>query len=101
MKPTAMTQVIGRKRYNTETATLLASDAYWDGHNFERGGRNSFLFRTPKDRYFLQIRTCWQGEHDHLRPVSQEEAIELWEGPLREHEVEFEEAFPGVEIEEA
>ncbi len=101
MKPTAMIQVIGGKRYNTETATLIASDAYWDGHNFERSGRNTFLFRTAKGNYFIQVRTCWQGERDRLEPVSRNDAISLWENELPEHEVGFEEAFPGVEIEEA
>jgi hypothetical protein len=29
MQPVTMTRVIGGKRYSTATATLLASDAYW------------------------------------------------------------------------
>ena len=40
-----MTRVVGRKRYDTEAASLLASDCYWDGHNFERSGRNTWLLR--------------------------------------------------------
>jgi len=47
MKPGSMTKVIDRKRYSTDTATLIASDAYWDGSNFERHGRNAWLWRTP------------------------------------------------------
>jgi len=100
MEPRMMNVVKDGKRYRTETATLIASDAYWDGHNWERHGRNTFLFRTPKGGYFVQHQTCWQGELDTLEPLSQEEAIKMYE-ELPEHEVEFEEAFPGIEIEDA
>lgn len=100
MKPRMMDVVIGGKRYRTETATLLASDAYWDGHNFERDGRNAFLFRTPKGNYFVQRQSLWQGERDRLEPVSREEAIRLFED-LQEKEVDFDQAFPGVVVTEA
>ena len=26
-----MTEIVGRKKYSTETATLIADDEYWDG----------------------------------------------------------------------
>lgn len=99
----ASTRVVEGKRYNTETATLIAGNDYWDGHNWERGGTNLFLFRTPKGRYFTQSRSQWQGADDgHLEPVSMDEAINLYTHELRrEHSLEFEEAFPGVEVEEA
>jgi hypothetical protein len=100
MRPREMNEVIGGKRYRTETATLIASDAYWDGHNYERHGRNTFLFRTPKGNYFAQYQSCWQGELDRLEPLSREEAIRLFE-ELQEKEMDFREAFPGVQIEEA
>ncbi|HHY39477.1 MAG TPA: hypothetical protein GX507_11235 [Clostridia bacterium] len=100
MNPIMMNAVIGGKRYKTETATLLASDAYWDGHNWERHGRNTFLFKTPRGNYFVQHQTCWQGERDTLEPLSQEEAIRLYED-LPEKEVPFEEAFPNVRVEDA
>jgi len=96
-----MTRIIDRKRYSTDTATLIASDAYWDGHNFERHGRNRFLYRTPKSAYFLVTLTQWQGEQDSLGPLTLTEALELYEGPLSEHETTFEAAFPGVEVEDA
>ena len=70
MQPTSMTRIIEGKRYSTDTATLLASDAYWDGNNFERHGRNTFLYRTRKGGYFALHRTCWQGEHDTIQPLS-------------------------------
>ncbi|HHV78533.1 MAG TPA: hypothetical protein GXX40_02775 [Firmicutes bacterium] len=100
MNPIMMNVVIGGKRYKTETATLLASDAYWDGHNWERQGRNTFLFKTPRGNYFVQHQHCWQGERDYLEPVSQEEAIRLFEDPP-EKKVPFEEAFPNVKAEDA
>lgn len=100
MRPGDMNQVIGGKRYRTETATLIASDAYWDGHNFERRGRNTFLFKTPNGHYFAQLQTQWQGENDRLEPLDQSEAVSLYES-LQEKEVDFADAFPGVEIAEA
>lgn len=95
-----MDKVIGRKRYNTEKSQIIASDAYWDGHNWERRGRNTYLYKTQKGNYFVTHLTCWQGEQDHLKPLSQEEAINLWE-LLSEDKMNFKEAFPGVAIEEA
>ena len=95
------TRVVGRRRYSVKTATLLASDAYWDGHNWERRGRNTFLYRTPKGAYFVVSLTQWQGEQDTLEPVSEDEAIGLYEGALCEHELDYEEAFPSVIVEEA
>jgi hypothetical protein len=94
-------RIVDRKRYDVQTATLIASDAYWDGHNWERHGRNTFLYRTPKGNYFTVLLTQWQGERDNLQPVSLEEAIELYEGPLTEHEESYAAAFPGVKVEEA
>ncbi len=67
----------------------------------ERSGRNTFLYRTPRGRYFALHRSMWQGERDSLEPVSVEDARRLYEGALCEHEAPYEEAFPGVEIEEA
>jgi len=99
--PENFVAIVDRKRYSTKTATLIASDAYWDGHNWERHGRNCFLYKTPKGAYFTVNLTLWQGERDTLTPVSLEEAVELFEGSLSEHEVKYAEAFPTVEVEEA
>jgi hypothetical protein len=103
MKPRPFTQIIDRKKYDTETATLLSGDDYWDGHNWERSGRNTFLYRTPKGAYFAFNLTCWQGEADSLEPLTEGEAVALYEshdahGDVR---VPFEDAFPGVKVEEA
>ncbi len=96
----SMVRVMGRRRYSVATAAEVASDAFWDGHNWERKGRNTFLMRTPKGNFFSLHMTQWQGEIDRIEPLSQEEAIDLYE-QLPKHEMRFEDAFPGVKIEEA
>lgn len=96
--PKKFTRIVDRVRYSVEVSTLLASDEYWDGHNFERHGTNTFLYRTPKSKYFTVRLTQWQGEYDALNPCTLDEAIEFYEGSLKEHEVSYEEAFPGVEV---
>jgi len=102
VKPNAnMERVLDGKRYRVATAALLASDAYWDGHNFERRGRNTYLYRTPRGGYFVVRLTQWQGEQDHLAPVMEEEARALYETTLTEHDVTYEEAFPDVAVEDA
>ena len=45
--------------------------------------------------------TLWQGERDNLAPVSLERARELYEGPLTEHDLGYEAAFPSVEVDDA
>lgn len=103
MKPQTMQQIIEGKRYNTEAATLLAGNDWWDGHNFERGGTQAFLYRTPKGRYFFQHLTQWEGQRDGLAPCTVDEAAAFWEtadanGTTR---ATWEEAFPGIELEDA
>lgn len=99
--PDKFTRIVNRTRYSVETATLIAHDAYWDGSNFERYGRNTFLYRTAKGHYFTVTLTQWTGEQDTLTPVTLGEAIDLYEGQLSEHEVDYQDAFPGVDVEEA
>ena len=95
-----MTRIIEGIRYDTEKATLIADDVYWDGHNFERSGRNTWLYRTPNGRYFTVTGTLWQGERDTLTPLDAEEARRLYER-LPEQEVDYEEAFPDVTVTDA
>jgi len=95
-----MSAVIDRKRYSVADATEIASDHYWDGSNWERHGRNTFLYRTPKGGYFSVTTTLWQGERDEIHPLTAEAAADLYE-QLPEHAVEFEEAFPDIPIESA
>ncbi|NMB01407.1 MAG: hypothetical protein GX971_07830 [Firmicutes bacterium] len=100
MKPVKIRVVIDGIRYDTEKAEIIADDCYWDGHNWERNGRNTFLYKTQNGRYFVVKQTLWQGEIDRLEPLTVDEAIILYE-QLHEKYVEFEDAFPGVEVEEA
>ena len=94
-----MKQIINGKRYNTEKATLVASDRYWDGSNWDRHGRNTSLYKTRNGRFFLHHETRWQGERDYLEAIGKGEAKAYYE-ELPEHEMEYEEAF-GEEPEEA
>jgi hypothetical protein len=100
--PEDFTRIIDKKRYSTKTATLLAGDDFWDGHNFERHGRNSWLYRTPRGAYFTVHLSQWEGESDSLQPCSVDEAIQFFEGCHDEqHRVSYEEAFPSITVEEA
>lgn len=99
MKPYNMDEIIGGRRYRTETATLIASDVWWDGHNDERNGTNSFLFKTPNGAFFLQFQSQWQGSRDTITPITMGEAKIKYE-ELPTHEVEYRDAF-GEDVEEA
>lgn len=101
MKEIRFVRIVNRTRYDTAKAKLLASDCYWDGHNWERHGTNRWLYRTPKGNYFITTRTQWQGCQDYLEPITVDQAVELFEGPLSEHYIKYSEAFPDVEILEA
>jgi len=101
MKPYETTQIIERVRYSTGTATLLAGDDWWDGHNHERRGTNRFLYRTPRGRYFFAELSQWQGAFNGLVPCTESEAIEFFESvPAGCQRVDYEKAFPGVKVEE-
>ena len=124
MGPRSMDVVVEGKRYRTATATLLATGPGWDqrlGDEPRRllevwaggvdlsavvGGRGrelgwqAFLFRSTKGNHFVQFQSTWPGERDQLLPLSPDEAMRFY-GELPEKKVSFEEAFPGVEIEEA
>lgn len=99
--PNDFTKIIDRKRYSTKTATLIAHDAYWDGHNFERHGCNTWLYKTPKGAFFTVTLTQWQGEQDTLEPIDEDQAIDLYEKTLTEHEVTYKGAFPDVQVVDA
>jgi len=88
-------QIVDGKVYDTEKAELVAHDRYWDGHNWDRRGRNTYLYKTKKENFFLHHTTRWQGERDYIEPVDKEEA-KFWYEKLPEHEMEYEEAFGEV-----
>lgn len=100
MKPEHMTRITGGKRYSTLNATLLASDAFFDGRNWERNGRNTFLFRTPRGAYFAQFQTRRPGETDRLEPLDMDAALTLFD-TLPEKALAFEDAFPGAAVVDA
>ncbi len=99
--PVDFVRIVNKKRYSVKTATLLAGNDYWDGHNFERNGTNTWLYRTPRGAYFTVNFSQWQGERDTLKPISQEEAIEMFETYLSEHCVSYAVAFPDVTVADA
>ena len=88
----SMQQIVNGLNYDTEKADLVAHDRYFDGSNWERHGRNTYLYRTKAGRFFLHHTTLWQGERDHIEPVSPDEARQYYED-LPEHEMAYEEAF--------
>jgi hypothetical protein len=94
-----MKQIIDGKAYDTAKAQLLASDRYWDGNNWERHGRNTYLYKTTKGAFFLHHTTQWQGERDRLEAIGEAEAKDYYER-LPEIEMEYAEAF-GEPAEEA
>ena len=100
MQPENMNWIVAGKRYRTETATLIAHDEYWNGYNCEQGGRNTFLFRTPKGNFFSQHQTLLPGEINRITPLEINEAISLYQ-LLHKKEVPFRVAFPCIEVEDA
>ena len=87
-----MEQIINGLKYDTDAAALVASDRWWDGHNWDRDGRNTYLYKTPNGRFFVYRTSQWQGERDRIEPVSPDEARQYYED-LPEHEMSYAEAF--------
>jgi len=100
MRPQNMIWVTAGKRYRTDTATLIAHDAYWNGYHFEQGGRNTFLFRTPDGNFFAQYQTLLPGEINKITPLEKNEALHLYQS-LHKKEVPFRVVFPCIIAEEA
>lgn len=101
--PANMSAVKDGKRYSTETATLVAGNDWWDGHNHERNGRQTFLYRTARGAFFFAHITCWDGEADHIEPCEISEAIDFYEQvqPHGTARLPYDQAFPGVTVEDA
>lgn len=94
-----ITQIIDGVRYDTEKAEIVASNEVWDGHNWERNGRNKHLYKSANGRFFVGYSTLWQGQRCYIEAVSEDTAMQLYE-ELPEQEIEYEQAF-GIEPEEA
>lgn len=89
---TQIEQIVDGIRYDTEKAQIIAHNEYWDGSNFERGGRNFHLYQSPNGRYFAGYSTQWQDERNYIEPMSKSEAMDMYEA-LPEHPVSYEDAF--------
>jgi len=103
MNPIQKRQVIDGKRYDTEKATLICGNDWWDGHNHERSGTNRFLYKTARGRFFFLNMTQWQGEGHSLEPTEEDEAQTFFE-ECEQHdstEMSFEAAFPTATVEDA
>jgi hypothetical protein len=87
-----MKKVINGKVYNTDTAKAIADDEFRDGSNRMNRGRCTTLYKTKKGNYFAEHETCWQGESDSIKPLSKDEAKDLFE-TMKNQNVEYEEAF--------
>lgn len=99
LSPEGLTKVIEGKRYTVNTATLLADNDYWDGNNYTKGGRNTFLYKTRGGAFFQVNMTCCQGERDTITALTEDEAKQLYED-LPEKRIDYEQAFDTI-VEEA
>ena len=84
-------RVIDGKRYNTETATLIASRT--------TTGCGSHLYRTRHGAYFVAHSTIWEGSRDSIEIFSEANAVDFWNA--HEQEVDLCTAFPNIDIVEA
>ncbi len=87
-------QVIDGKRYSTKTAVLIAQGDDQKRKDREQRDRNIFLYRTPHGNFFKVHVSQHQSEQTKLEPVSEAEAIGLFE-LLTDRCVDLEDAFPG------
>lgn len=91
-----MKKVINRKQYNTETAVEICNDGILGQNQVTRNDR---IYLTKKGTYFCHHQTMWQGEHDDITLLTEEEAEEMYTNSCNK-EVEFQKAFPNIEVEE-
>ena len=90
--PDGLAEIVGGRLYSVAVSTLLADDAYWDGKNWERSGRNRFLYKTAKGNYFVVLRTQKDGGMDEILPLEMDEAM-LWYERLAEKRADYRTAF--------
>ena len=95
-----MKKIVGGKRYNTDTATLVGEYGYGNRGDFDR--IHEGLYRTkngsyfvagsggPKTRYSVRVeQNCWSGSSD-IYPLTQDEALEWAQAHLDAQEIEDE-----------
>ena len=114
-----MIKVINGRRYNTKTATVIASNEFWGDSTHERGGTNRHLpgsveayyqevgladcvlYKTRNGNFFEVLSTFLEDArkyyhpriHYTLEPLTLAQARVRYQ-ELRKKEVPFEEAFP-------
>jgi len=93
-----MVRVINGKKYDTDTASLVAHDQMFP--TWYRAARHKYLYVTRKGNFFLHSTSPVQGEiPEDITPLTIEEAKE-WYGKLSIVEMDYEDAF-GEEPEDA
>jgi hypothetical protein len=110
----SMEQIIEGKRYNTDTATLIAHDRInWEGKTdrrvtgafmyrgpaLERRGKKRYLYRSFKGSFFIHHTSRWPAEKERLEPLTRDQAQDLY-GYLPVQLLNWEETF-GETFEEA
>ncbi len=105
MKPKIFSLVVDLKEYSTDPkrSILLAGDNFYDGKKYERdGNKNTFLYKVKNRENIYFIAALSQNATDtppeQIIPLNQSEAINHYER-LYEKYVDFQNAFPGIEIE--
>lgn len=96
-----MHRVIGGLRYDTDKATVIADDIGSNGSCGSASGRRTYLYRTNAGRYFAHHETTRKGERSTIEPLDQLEAVRIYESFNDPTAMDFEEAFPGVPVEDA
>ena len=81
-----------RRRYNTETSILLATDEPPEDPNPGKPGRNKHLYMTKKGMFFLVVSTSLPGEETKVEPLDKESASSVYE-KLPHKLVKFKDAF--------
>ena len=99
MKPKDFQSIVGNLRYDTTKSILLAGDDIKRGRQYENEDNSqNFLYRSANGRYFKIAQIAQVGgPRLRLVPLTTDEALGAW-GAMENRRVEFETAFPGVEI---
>ena len=96
MKAPNCTRIIERKRYSTETATLIANNAVPENNTTK-----VYLYRTINGAFFSVKFWDNPGECPGLEPISTDEAIEMYQLlPIKTVKT-VDLAFPDIEITDA
>jgi hypothetical protein len=87
-----MEKVINGRRYSTDSAIEVASDYYWDGHNYSKHGRNTYLLKSKLGNFFLYKTSQCMSELDSITPLTRERAMQMYE-ELPESKLSYKDAF--------